>query len=156
MSKPGSTPPPTPTQQTPPKTLTRKVRNSAGEFGDRLRLAEADMRAEGRKLGLQVVAVTRGPAKVVGQEEVDHGLHEDGKTHIIRKVPVCEIVLTAELAPMGPERWVRLTTRTGPCAVEILETEGGKITGRREYHPEDVRNVSWGFAESALTEMAGP
>jgi hypothetical protein len=138
-----------------PTTLSETVRNAQGEFGDRIIRAQANLRARARSQGLVVKTFTRTPAKVVGEERVEVGKNEDGSA-IMHTHKVCEITVTAHLAPAGPERWVRLTTPTGPAAVEVLETEGGQIKKRYEYHPEDVRNISWGFAETALTEMAGP
>lgn len=140
---------------TPPITLSETVRNSQGEFGDRLIRAEGFLCDRARKQGLVVRKYTRTPAKVVGEESIKVGKNEDGSP-ILHTHKVCEITVTAHVAPAGPERWIRLTTATGPAAVEVLETEGGQIKKRYEYHAEDVRNISWGFAETALTEMAGP
>lgn len=155
MSKPPKPAPAAPPAEGAQPQFVEVVRNSRGEFGDRLEQARGRLRQRARANGLVVQRFVQGPAKVVGTEEIDEGMNED-ESRIIRKVPVCEITITAEVAPAGPEKWVRLTTATGPAAVEVLETEGGEIRKRYEYHPEDVRNVSWGFAETALTEMAGP
>lgn len=144
-----------PTAATPPAEMSQVVRNSHGEFGDRLIRAEGFLRDRARKQGMVVKKFTRTPAKVVGEESVKVGKNNDGSP-ILHTHKICEITITAHVAPAGPERWIRLTTATGPAAVEVLETEGGQIKKRYEYHPEDVRNISWGFAETALTEMAGP
>lgn len=63
--------------------------------------------------------------------------------------------LDAATAPGDPsaprERWVRLSTSHGPAAVEVLETQGGRVLSRREAWELNVRYVAIPRAIDILT-----
>lgn len=125
-----------------------------GELGSGLDLARSKLRKEAKALGLVVKTWTQATTIVVGSVTRENGTEEDG-TKRYASIATCEITVLAEVAPVGPERWVRLTTEAGPCAVEVLTTEAGKVVKREEYHQEDARTVALGYAEEALQASAG-
>jgi hypothetical protein len=136
-----------------PSVLWETVTYLDGDLGDRLETVRIRLRREARALGLVVREFKQSPARVAGFREVPHGL-DNLKQPTTTRRRECEITVVAELGPAPPERWVRLTSDSGPCAVEVLTTEAGTVKERREYHPEDVRSVAWGHAQQALEETA--
>lgn len=130
------------------------VRYLDGDLGDGLEHARRHLRAAAKAASKVVRGWGQGPARVVGTVRQPNGTDKDGLAVYLTRT-ICEIAVVAELADVGPEKWVRLTTEAGPCAVEVLTTEGGKVTGRVEYHQEDARTVALGYAEEALQTSAG-
>lgn len=49
--------------------------------------------------------------------------------------------LAQALSPPKPERWYRLTTSTGPAAIETCETLDGKVVSRKVVEEKNVRAV---------------
>lgn len=143
--------------------LSRQVRWVDGECGDTIDNAKAALRKEARTQGLLVkrwessgadLDTDKGDKETPGISTVVVGKNEDGSLRMGQqrhmKATIYGLCVTAP-----PERWVRLTTDSGPAAVEVLETQGNTILARKQIHPEDLRVIAWGKAEGALQEMSG-
>lgn len=137
-----------------PDTLWADVQYLDGDLGMGLDQAKTRLRADAKALGLVVRAWHQTGTKVLGRERIENGRDGDGLMAYVERAR-CVIRVTAEVAPVGPEKWVRLSTASGPCAVEVLTTEAGRVVGREEYHQEDSRAVALGYADEALQASSG-
>lgn len=148
----------------PPSLL---VRWEDGSCGDAIREAQDLLRAEVESVGQRVTGwdiggveldKERGDPKTPGHSKRLIG-YEEGNinkpvvasvTHV-RRLVTPKVDLEAKLE----ERWLRLTSASGPCAVEMLTTRGGQVVDRAKLHPEDMRDISVRKAERALQEFGG-
>lgn len=126
-----------------------------GELGQALDIAKQRVAREARAERLAVAEWVQSPAKVMRVETYVQGHHPTDGTPITGTRREMRLYLVAVLQPCPPERWVRLTSSSGPAAVEVATVERGKITKIDTYHPEDVRYVSMGMAQRALEETGG-
>lgn len=129
-----------------------------GEFGEHVDRAKQGLAAEAREAGLSVVSWAQSPARVTSLTQEQHGVSKDLRP-LFRDKRMCEVTLLAVTKPIGPERWVRITHTTGPTAAELLEIPPDTIrkmkglgVKRTQLHPQDLRNVSMGYAQRALEE----
>lgn len=141
-------------EMTAPPVFSRTVRYVDGQLGEALEKAKRDIRAEARKQRLGVKSFVKSPIQVLGLRTVEKGQNPD-KSPRLRVERDCEFTISADVTNRLPEKWVRLTSASGPAAVEVLTTEGGQVTSIETVHAEDVRQVAMGFAEMALRENAG-
>ena len=133
----------------------RTIHYIDGQLGDSLERAKTDIRAEARAACVSVKSWDVAPIKVLGMRHVTKGLNDD-KSPRVKVERDCEIRVKANVSAQVEEKWVRLTTASGPAAVEVMTTMGGQPVGVKTEHEEDLRQIAVGFAERALRDLAGP
>lgn len=129
-----------------------------GDLGDQLDRVKAQLEKDARAAGYVVSGWEMSPARVQSMGPEQSGVDKDLNPVYITK-RVCEVTVLALTAPLGPERWVRVTHKSGPTAAEVLEVPPEAIRKlqslgckRTFVHPVDIRGVAMGYAQRALEE----
>lgn len=129
-----------------------------GDLGDQLDRVKAALEKDARAAGAVVTGWEMSPARVLSVTQEQHGVDKELKP-LFRTKRMCEVTVLALTAPLGPERWVRVTHKSGPTAAEVLEVPPEairKLQGlgckRTMLHPVDIRGVAMGYAQRALEE----
>jgi hypothetical protein len=129
-----------------------------GDLGDQLDRVKAGLEKDARAAGWTVSGWEMSGARVRSVEQEQHGVDKELKP-LMRTKRMCEVTVLALTAPLGPERWVRVTHKSGPTAAEVLEVPPEairKLQGlgvkRTLVHPMDIRGVAMGYAQRALEE----
>lgn len=129
-----------------------------GDLGDQLDSVKAQLEKDARTAGYVVSGWEMSGARVRSVEPEQHGTDKDLQP-LFRTKRMCEVTVLAKTAPLGPERWVRVTHKSGPTAAEVLEVPPEairKLQGlgckRTFLHPTDIRGVTMGYAQRALEE----
>lgn len=136
-----------------------------GELGNGLDSARDRLRADARKDGKVVAEFIQSPVKHLRAAQVQAGQNPQSGDPVFITARTCRIYVVAVLKPAPPEKWVRLTSTSGAAAVEVMTVESvemGKppklerrVVKVEQFHPEDMRAVSMGYAMRALEGTDG-
>jgi hypothetical protein len=129
-----------------------------GDLGDQLDPAKNALEKAARAAGYIVSGWAQSPARLVERVQEQSGTDKEGNP-VYAERRTCEVTVLALTAPLGPEKWVRVTHRNGPTAAEVLEVPpeairrlAGLGVKRTQLHPNDIRGVTMGYAQRALEE----
>lgn len=126
-----------------------------GELGNALDLARAAVAKRVKADGRVVAEWVKSGSHLRASRQVEAGHNPTDGTPLYVTERACGLYLVAVTKPAPPEKWVRLTSASGPAAVEVCTVDKGKVVKVEQYHPEDYRPVAMGFAARALEEVGG-
>lgn len=129
-----------------------------GDLGEQLDRVKNGLEKDARAAGYTVSGWAMSPARSLSVTMEQSGTDKELRPVYVQ-VRKCEVTVLALTAPLGPERWVRVTHKNGPTAAEVLEVPAEairKLQGlgvkRTMLHPTDIRGVAMGYAQRALEE----
>jgi hypothetical protein len=126
-----------------------------GQMGNALDLARAAI-SKRAKVEQRVVAEwVKSGSLFQRTETVPAGVNPRDGLPLYETRRWCVTYLVAVTKSAPPGKWVRLSSSSGPAAVEVATVEKGRVVKVEQYHQEDYRSVAIGKAMAALEEVGG-
>lgn len=131
----------TPTDGAAIVTLTKAIIYLDGDLGNRLSIAEKELRAEFLAKGLEVVGeAERGPVEVLEIKQVKQGENIRGEPIFVEQRR-CRIQLTLMAQPRRKAHYFRLIQDGGAWRVEMVTIEAGKALKFDHLGGADARSI---------------